>query len=88
MATRLVMMVLCGIVASACSAAETPGIGEGQDVSVNSDDVTGADQDTATCLADTDCDDGNACTSDDVCTDGVCVGEAMDCEDDNECTTN
>ncbi len=36
----------------------------------------------------TDCDDGNKCTSGDACADGKCVGKAKDCDDGNLCTTN
>ncbi len=32
------------------------------------------------------CDDGDACTSNDVCTGGVCAGTPMQCDDDNPCT--
>ncbi|MEM7158860.1 MAG: MYXO-CTERM sorting domain-containing protein [Myxococcota bacterium] len=32
------------------------------------------------------CDDGNICTEDDVCFEGVCDGAPVDCSDDNECT--
>lgn len=32
------------------------------------------------------CDDGNACTSGDLCKAGACVGSAKDCADGNECT--
>jgi len=32
------------------------------------------------------CDDDSACTVDDRCRDGVCVGVARDCDDDNVCT--
>ena len=32
------------------------------------------------------CDDGNACTTDDVCNQGVCVGTAFVCDDGNSCT--
>jgi hypothetical protein len=32
------------------------------------------------------CDDGNACTSTDLCTEGVCAGTAISCNDDNACT--
>ncbi|MDP6945871.1 MAG: hypothetical protein QF464_17100, partial [Myxococcota bacterium] len=33
------------------------------------------------------CDDGNPCTLDDACWDGVCTGVARSCDDDNPCTT-
>lgn len=32
------------------------------------------------------CDDGNACTSNDTCVDGVCVGQSFQCDDGNPCT--
>src|SRR5207249_4118659 len=32
------------------------------------------------------CDDGNACTTGDTCSDGVCVGAALSCDDGNPCT--
>jgi len=32
------------------------------------------------------CDDGNACTTKDVCSDGFCAGGAVDCDDSNPCT--
>ena len=34
------------------------------------------------------CDDGNACTTGDVCADGVCGGAPLLCNDDNVCTTD
>jgi hypothetical protein len=35
------------------------------------------------------CDDGNACTEDDQCFNGICqAGAALDCNDGNECTTD
>ncbi len=34
------------------------------------------------------CDDGNACTVNDVCTGGTCVGELRFCDDGNPCTTD
>ena len=34
------------------------------------------------------CDDGDICTADTVCTEGACVGEALQCEDRNSCTVN
>ena len=34
------------------------------------------------------CDDGNACTADDGCSKGQCLGSAVDCDDDNGCTTD
>ena len=32
------------------------------------------------------CSDGDACTKNDVCLDGECVGEAIECDDENQCT--
>jgi len=32
------------------------------------------------------CDDGNACTTQDACTNGVCAGAPADCNDGNQCT--
>jgi len=32
------------------------------------------------------CDDGNACTEDDICMEGVCVGTLVTCDDGNPCT--
>ena len=32
------------------------------------------------------CDDGLLCTDEDTCSDGVCVGQALDCTDDDACT--
>ena len=32
------------------------------------------------------CDDGNACTAQDVCTNGACTGTPVDCNDKNQCT--
>ena len=32
------------------------------------------------------CDDGDACTSDDACVAGLCVGQAVDCDDGSSCT--
>ena len=37
------------------------------------------------CLADSDCDDGSLCTTNDVCTSGVCGGSAVNCDDNNVC---
>jgi Dictyostelium (slime mold) repeat len=34
------------------------------------------------------CDDGNACTGPDTCTQGVCSGPQITCDDGNACTTN
>jgi hypothetical protein len=34
------------------------------------------------------CDDGDACTIDDVCIDGVCIGTPIDCDDGNPCTAD
>jgi len=34
------------------------------------------------------CNDGNACTKNDLCTNGVCVGEAVACDDANPCTSD
>ncbi len=34
------------------------------------------------------CDDGSACTQDDVCQDGTCEGTALDCDDSNPCTVD
>jgi hypothetical protein len=34
------------------------------------------------------CDDGQFCTENEVCVDGVCTGSATDCDDDNLCTTD
>ncbi|TNF23713.1 MAG: hypothetical protein EP329_26780 [Deltaproteobacteria bacterium] len=34
------------------------------------------------------CSDGSACTANDACSGGACVGTAVDCEDGNPCTTN
>lgn len=34
------------------------------------------------------CDDGNACTTGDVCSNGVCTGSSLDCDDKNQCTTD
>ncbi|MCO4759914.1 MAG: hypothetical protein KC502_00290 [Myxococcales bacterium] len=34
------------------------------------------------------CDDGNKCTTDDVCTKGKCGGKTVTCNDDNTCTTD
>ncbi|MCB9740496.1 MAG: hypothetical protein H6747_14630 [Deltaproteobacteria bacterium] len=33
------------------------------------------------------CDDGNACTGNDICTLGICMGQVVDCDDGNACTT-
>lgn len=33
-----------------------------------------------------DCNDGNACTADDACSEGICVGRALRCEDEVPCT--
>ena len=32
------------------------------------------------------CDDGSVCTVDDVCSGGICAGDAISCDDDNTCT--
>lgn len=32
------------------------------------------------------CDDGDACTTNDICFDGMCAGSAVDCNDGNDCT--
>jgi hypothetical protein len=32
------------------------------------------------------CDDGSACTHDDVCSGGTCIGTSVSCEDGNDCT--
>ena len=37
-------------------------------------------------LSDTPCDDGDACSATDKCTDGVCAGKAIECMDGNPCT--
>jgi len=34
------------------------------------------------------CDDGNKCTSNDLCTQGACAGAAVDCNDNSECTSD
>lgn len=34
------------------------------------------------------CDDGDACTADDVCSDGSCKGDPSSCDDDNPCTVD
>lgn len=34
------------------------------------------------------CDDGNACTTGDVCSGGSCAGTPLDCDDNNPCTTD
>ncbi len=34
------------------------------------------------------CDDGDACTENDTCSNGACVGTAVDCDDGNPCTIN
>ncbi|MBW1811080.1 MAG: hypothetical protein JRJ87_23015, partial [Deltaproteobacteria bacterium] len=34
------------------------------------------------------CDDGNACTEDDICGGGACAGAGITCDDNNECTDN
>ena len=34
------------------------------------------------------CDDGSACTENDVCSAGTCAGTAINCDDSNECTTD
>ena len=35
------------------------------------------------------CDDGDACTSDDLCSGGACAsGAALDCDDENPCTAD
>lgn len=34
------------------------------------------------------CDDGNACTLNDKCMDGICVGQPMDCDDGDECSVD
>jgi hypothetical protein len=34
------------------------------------------------------CDDHNACTENDACLNGVCLGDGKDCNDDNPCTTD
>ena len=36
----------------------------------------------------TQCDDENACTTNDTCQSGVCMGELVDCDDDNPCTVD
>jgi len=37
---------------------------------------------------DSGCDDGNACTAADSCSDGSCVGETLKCDDGDECTVD
>ena len=49
------------------------------------DPATGACTNVA---LETECDDGNKCTSEDACVQGLCVGKAKDCDDGNPCTTN
>ncbi len=47
------------------------------------------DPETGACVnepIDKPCDDGNACTVNDMCSNGVCAGEMMDCDDGNVCT--
>ena len=39
-------------------------------------------------LDDVSCDDGNACTVDDTCLTGDCVGTSIDCDDGNDCTAD
>ena len=34
------------------------------------------------------CDDGNLCTLDDICVDGVCTGKPVNCQDGNNCTVD
>ncbi|MGM0574379.1 MAG: hypothetical protein ACQEXJ_01415 [Myxococcota bacterium] len=39
-------------------------------------------------IVDGDCDDGDACTTDDHCEDGVCTGDLVACDDGNPCTSD
>ena len=39
-------------------------------------------------IVDGDCDDGNACTSDDSCKEGSCLGSVVVCDDGNVCTSD
>ncbi len=34
------------------------------------------------------CDDGSECTTEDTCTNGLCLGKALSCDDDNFCTSD
>jgi hypothetical protein len=43
---------------------------------------------TFTALTGTTCNDGSACTTPDLCTNGVCGGAAVNCDDKNPCTTD
>ncbi|MGB0590295.1 MAG: LamG domain-containing protein [Myxococcota bacterium] len=89
MTRRLIFIVLCGLVAAACSAAETPGIGGTEDVAVAGDDATTPTPDGSECVATDDCDDGNPCTEG-ICTvDGTCrqIAQVGDpCDDGSACT--
>ncbi len=66
--------------------------GAGDQCNTASCDAAGAEGncDTLTPVANgTDCDDGDACSENDVCTDGVCGGDSQfDCDDGNVCTTD
>ncbi len=47
------------------------------------------DLDCVTCQADSDCDDGDQCNGQELCTDGFCSdGVAPDCNDENPCTND
>ncbi|MCB9785330.1 MAG: hypothetical protein H6744_01435 [Deltaproteobacteria bacterium] len=67
---------------------------EGCECTINGDCITGNPCKTGTCVenvcfvdnATTTCNDGNACTIDDACVDGVCAGALLDCDDENPCT--
>ena len=47
----------------------------------------GNDNDCTTCTADSQCNDGNACTNN-ICSGGICTYPAINCNDGNACTTD
>ncbi|MCB9728591.1 MAG: hypothetical protein H6746_08945 [Deltaproteobacteria bacterium] len=72
-------------VEGACQPGPAPDCGEQNPcVDASCDPLSGC---SATPL-DGPCDDGSACTSGDICVEGVCAGEAVKCDDGNPCTND
>ena len=75
-----------GICQDGTCTSEAKDCNDGKDCTDDScDSITGCIHDLSSTAL---CDDNDACTSDDICTNGVCGGAPTDCNDDNPCTTD